>query len=121
MSAQDRIALLYDNFIVKVNLKNDETIYLSPIHILDYNLLYDLNGMSYYSLNNNSKISCFTDKAFNNKADVKGNFTIQDNAINGKLTSAFSDKLNPYFKLNSSAESAKSLLNNSERSENKYN
>ncbi len=106
-------SILFDNFILKVTLQNKEIFYLSPVHIYDNNLVYDLQWKTYYPLTDNSKISDLTVNNYSNSITVKGNLEIEKSILKGKVSAELNNKFSPYFKLTSSSESAKSLFPNS--------
>jgi hypothetical protein len=116
---KDNIRMLFDNYYVKAALKNNEIIYLSPIHVNDFDPVHDMQGYLYYPLDVNSKMSNLAGfqnlrgLANSNTIDVKGNLNLKnDNTLSGSIIATYTNKFNPYYRYTINPESAKGAFSN---------
>lgn len=120
LQKKDKIGLLLDNYYVKATLKTFEVIYLSPVHVNDYNAINDINGDLYYALAENSKLQLLSEISGKNAEGseivsydilVQGKLKLDDKgALEGNINTLFANKFNPYFKLILTADYAKSMF-----------
>lgn len=120
ITEKDKIGLLLDNYYVKATLKTFEVIYLSPVHVNDYNAINDINGDLYYALAENSKLQLLSEISGKNAEGseivsydilVQGKLKLDDKgALEGNINTLFANKFNPYFKLILTADYAKSMF-----------
>jgi hypothetical protein len=109
----DKIGMLFDNFVVKAYYGNNDEIYLSPVHTNDNNMIYDLQGDLYYPINNDAKISTLPKGDYSNQIQIKGTFNLStDNSLTGNAEVKVTDKFNKYLKYLLNPEAAKGLIAN---------
>lgn len=112
-SAKDKINQLFDNFIIKAKLSNNDVIYLSPTHTNDLNQIYDLQRYLFYALDKSSVLSSLPNENFTNSAEVKGTMKMSnDNILTGDINLQLKDRFNTFYKYMLNQEAYNSTFNN---------
>ncbi len=101
-------------FLVRLNLENYGDIFLSPTHLSDQNLKFQLNDVKAILLDPNAEsLKIFNTGSSKNSILASGQFEITDDQLlSGKISLELNGILNPYFKLFNDSSYAKSLISN---------
>lgn len=101
-------------FLVRLSLKNHGQIFLSPTHLSNQNLKFQLEDAKAILLDPNAEsLKIFDTGSSKNSILASGLFEITDTQLlSGEITLELNGVLNPYFRLINDSSYAKSLITN---------
>jgi hypothetical protein len=101
----------FHEYLVQVNPKEKEQMYISATQSTSQNMVYSLDGNTTLVLSANKFFSDPISELFENQVITKGAFILDDSMkITGNIEMLLTEKLNPYYKLNADYTSVKSLI-----------
>jgi len=101
----------FHDFLVQVNPKEKEQMYISATQSANQNMVYSLDGNTALVLNADKFFSDPISELFENQVITKGELSLNDSMkITGNIEMLLTEKLNPYYKLNADSTYVKSLI-----------
>jgi hypothetical protein len=98
-------------FLLQVNPREKEQMYLSAVKATEQNLIYGLSGRTILLVDPARQFSETISETFTNKVITSGDFVINDDfTYAGKLEISLTEKCNPYYSFLSDSAHAKNLI-----------
>ncbi len=102
---------LAEAFLLQVNPREKEQMYISAVKAADQNLIYGLTGKTILLVDPSRQFTETISETFDNKVITSGDFVINnDFTYAGKLEISLTEKCNPYYSFLSDSTHAKKLF-----------
>ena len=102
---------LVSDFLVQVNPRELEQMYLSTSHTVDQNLIFELSGNTLITLNPGKIRRESIDEDFKNSVITNGTVTMDDSLkISGMIEVMLTEAANPYYAIEKDSASVKTLI-----------
>ncbi|MCB0805522.1 MAG: DUF3857 domain-containing protein [Bacteroidales bacterium] len=102
---------LVSDFLVQVNPRELEQMYVSPIKSSDQNLIYHLSGNTLIALDPKQTRVEAVNERFENKVVTNGTLTLDDSLkLKGNIGIMMTEAANPYYEIESDSSYVKGLL-----------
>ncbi len=102
---------LAQEYLVQVNPREREQMYISATHVSDQNMVYSIDGTTTVIINPDKFFVDPISEVFENQVISNGEITFDDSMkFSGSIETLVTEKLNPYYKLKSDSGFVKSMI-----------